>query len=327
MTMDAGTGPCQGPRRQWAVGPRRTHEELAMSPVLRTLAALAATGLLALAGTAARAERVGAYHVMPTPEGWQKLGRAAPSADTAGSVLYYGGQVIAQPKVISVMWGGSVRASTVAGIPGFSQALVNSSYVDQMAQYDTFLRAQDGRRGTKQHIVRGSYLGQVQITPANTKKSITNDEVVAEVKGQIAAGVLPVQDANTLYMIYFPADVSITLDGMTSCVHFGAYHFASKTRRIKPDNIFYSVEPDCGYSFNTITFIAAHEFVEAVTDAIPTPGTNPAYPQAWNTAGGYEVADLCSNSGQLVAGAKTYSVSQYYLNSTGACSTGNYTSP
>ena len=167
----------------------------------------------------------------------------------------------------------------------------------------------------------------MQITPVNTSKSLTNADVANELKGQIASGALPPQDPDTLYMVYFPADTSISIDGLKSCVHFGAYHFASITKKMKPDNIIYSVEPDCGYSFNTITFIAAHEFVEAMTDAIPTPGSNPAYPQAWNTSNGYEVADLCSNSGNLVAGSKTYSVSQYYLNTTGACSTGNYTSP
>lgn len=286
---------------------------------------LLAAGLLA-AG-AAQAERVGAYHAYLTPEGWAQRGRVAPTEASAGSVLYYGGSVIGNVKLVSVMWGANVRSTTVSGIPGFSAALVNSSYVDQMAEYDTFLRAVDGRRGTKQHIQRGSYLGQVQITPANPSKSLSNADVVAELTGQIAAGVLPPQDPDTLYMVYFPADTTITIDGLRSCTHFGAYHFASKTKRMRPDNILFSVEPDCGYSFNTITFIAAHEFVEAVTDAIPTPGSNPAYPQAWNTSNGYEVADLCSNSGSLVTATATYSVSQFYRNTTAACSTGNYTSP
>jgi hypothetical protein len=60
---------------------------------------------------------------------------------------------------------------------------------------------------------------------------------------------------------------------------------------------------------------------------IPTPGSNPAFPQAWNNASGYEVADLCGGSGQLTKGAKSWTVTQYYVNSLGRCSTGNYTSP
>lgn len=193
---------------------------------------------------AAHAERVGAYHAYLTPEGWAQQGRLAPTEATAGSVLYYGGSVIGNVKLVSVMWGANVRSTTVAGIPGFSAAIVNSTYMDQMAEYDTFLRAVDGRKGSKQHIQRGTYLGQVQITPVNTSKSLTNADVANELKGQIASGALPPQDPDTLYMVYFPADTSISIDGLKSCVHFGAYHFASKTKKMKPDNIIYAVEPD-----------------------------------------------------------------------------------
>ena len=186
---------------------------------------------------------------------------------------------------------------------------------------------QDGRKGTQQHIARGSFLGQVQITPLNTSLNLTNDDVWKELKAQIKLGTLPKNDLNTLYMVYFPLNVTITLDGITSCIDYGAYHFAKNDVKMAKNNIFYSVEPDCNYSFNTITYIAAHEFVEAVTDNIPTPGSNPAFPQAWNNSTGYEIGDLCGGSGTLTAGAKSYNVTQYYPNTTGHCSTGNYTSP
>lgn len=298
-----------------------------MLSALRSAAALALAAATLLLSAPAQAERVGGYRIFPTPAYLAKTGRAAPTEAAAGAMLYYGGSVLANAKVVSVMWGPNVNATTVAGIPGFTSALVNSTYVDQMSQYDTFLNAQDGRKGTQQHIARGSYLGQVQITPINTKLNLTDADVQKELKAQIKAGVLPARDLDTLYMVYFPVNVSVTLDGMTSCVDFGAYHFATNGVKLAKSNLFYTVEPDCHYSFNSITFIASHEFVEAVTDNIPTPGTNPAFPQAWNTSGGYEVADICGGSGQLVAGSKSYTVTQYYLNSTAKCSTGNYTSP
>jgi hypothetical protein len=291
---------------------------------LATCAVAAAT--LALAAPV-QAKKVGAYHIFPTPEYLAKMGEKAPEP-LAGAMLYYGGSVLEKAKVVSVIWGPNVKAATVDGIPGFSAALVDSTYVDQMSpQFDTFLNAVDGRPGTNQHIGRGTYFGQVQITPKNSALNITNDDVVKELKYQIKSGVLPKQNLNTVYMIYFPLNVTITLDGLTSCVDYGAYHFASNDTKMKKNNIFYSVEPDCNYSFNSITYIAAHEFVEAVTDNIPTPGSFPAFPQAWNTSNGYEIADLCGGSGVLTAGSKQYSVTQYYLNTTGRCSTGNYTSP
>jgi hypothetical protein len=300
---------------------------------MKTVASIRNTTLLALAlsgaGLAlpAHAAKFGAYHIMPTQSYLDRTGQVLPTQLAVGDMKYYGGSVLGNAKVVSVIWGPNVQATTVAGIPGFTSAMVNSSYMDPLSQYDTFLNAQDGRQGTKQHIQRGSFVGQVQITPFNSGLNLSNDQVVRELKKQIRAGHLPPRDLDTLYMVYFPRNVTITLDGLQSCRDFGAYHFASNDLAMRKNNLFYSVEPDCNFSFNSITYIAAHEFVEAVTDNIPTPGSSPSFPQAWNRADGYEVADLCNGSGLLTAGAKTYTVTQYFLNTTGACSTGNYTSP
>jgi hypothetical protein len=114
---------------------------------------------------------------------------------------------------------------------------------------------------------------------------------------------------------------------MLSCQSYLAYHFATVDTQLSRKNLFYAVEPDCGGGFSDITFAASHEFAEAVTDNIPTPGTSPAYPQSWNTTGGYEIGDLCGGGALLTKGAATYTVTQVFLNSTGRCSTGNYTSP
>lgn len=288
------------------------------------LAGLSAAATLAFTAPV-QAEPVGNYHIMPTPDYIARTGRAP--QPMAGKVNYYGGSVFASVKVVSVIWGGSVNPNTVAGIPDFSNALVNSTYVDQLAEYDTFLRGINGHRGTHQHILRGSFLGQVQITPANSSPNLSDADVQAELAHQIAIGTLPVQDLNTLYMVYFPVGVTITLDNLLSCRDFGAYHFAVNDSQRVRNNLFYAVEPDCNFAFSSITYIASHEFAEAITDNIPTPGSSPAYPQAWNRADGYEIGDLCSTGGTLVAGAMSWSVTQVWLNSKNGCSTGNYTSP
>jgi hypothetical protein len=128
-------------------------------------------------------------------------------------------------------------------------------------------------------------------------------------------------------MVYFPVTVTITLDGLTSCQDFGAYHFATHDTSLSKKNIFYTVEPDCHSSINSITFAASHEFAEATTDNVPTPGSVPDFPQAWNDASGFEIGDLCGGSGTLTAGASHWTVTQYFLNSTAKCSVGSYTSP
>jgi hypothetical protein len=287
----------------------------------------ACAAALAMFALPAQALVHGSYHILPTASYKAKLAKKG-VPPPAGDMFYYGGSVLSSSKVMSVMWGPNVPAATVAGIPAFTTALVNSTYVDQMAEYNTKgAVAINGHKSTKQKIARGTYLSQVQITPKNQNTSLSDADIQAEIKHQIKIGVLPVQDLNTLYMVYFPANVTISLDGLTSCTDFGAYHFATNDLKLAKNNIFYAVEPACNYGFSTITFIASHEFAEATTDNVPTPGSFPDFPQAWNDANGFEIGDKCGGSGTLTSGTSHWTVTQYYLNSKHACSTGGYTSP
>ena len=300
-----------------------------MSRSLRTLAACAVAAAAFAFLAPAQAFVLGAYHIMPTPSYKAKLLKEG-VPPPAGPMNYYGGSVFTSSKVVSVMWGSDVNSTIVSTIPGFSTAIVNSTYVDQMAQYNTKgVHAINGHKSTKQKIGRGTYLGQVVIDPENKNTSLTDDDVQAEIKHQIKIGALPPKDLNTLYMVYFPSSVTITLDGLTSCQDFGAYHFATNDLKLAKGNIFYTVEPDCHSSINSITFAASHEFAEATTDNVPTPGSFPDFPQAWNDANGFEIGDLCGTSGQLTdtTTSNHWTVTQYFLNSTMHCSTGNYTSP
>jgi hypothetical protein len=272
-------------------------------------------------------DKHGAIHFMYTPEYAKRIGRV-PNQKASGPVYYYGGTVFGRVKVASVIWGPNVNQETVKGMPGFLKAMPNSTYQDQLSEYNTKgLTGVNGHRGFNQNLKRGGYIGQYVITPRNQNTTITDNNVQAELKYQIRKHNLPANTTRILYMIYFPANVTIESFGLLSCVNFGAYHFASKVRP-RTTNIYYGVMPDCGYSFNSHTIVSSHEFSEATTDNIPTPGSNPDYPQAWNSAAGYEIGDLCEGTqGTLTTSKATYYVQQEYLNSKNGCSTGNYTSP
>lgn len=292
---------------------------------------VAAASMLAAAAFAfspANAETVhGGYHIMMTPSYIAKTGRNPHLS--ASNMEYFGGSVFSSSKVMVVFWNHTVLANTKTSIPPFTQALVDSTYVDQMGEYST--KGQTGVTGhgsTNQTIGRGSYLGKVALKPKNTSKNLSDDDIQAELKFQIAQGKLPKNDPNTLYMIYFPSDITITLDGLTSCSSFGAYHFASNDKKMTKKNIFYAVEPECNSGFAFLTFAASHEFAEATTDNIPTPGSNPDFPQAWNDSAGFEIGDKCGGSAKLTAGSSSWTVTQYWLNSLSGCSTkATYTSP
>ena len=256
---------------------------------------------------------------------------------------YYGGPVIGHAKVSTVFWGANINAKVKAAMPAFYAGVVNSTYMEWLNQYDTNRNAIDGRAGTNQTIGRGSYNGTFTIKPAQGSATVvTDDQIQAELEAQINAGVLPAPTMDSLYMIHFPAGMKITMsDGSggtaTSCQQFCAYHFGFKAK--SGANVYYGVMPDlssvscsmgCGMGASLIdrtTISASHELIEAVTDAFPTPGSNPGYPQAWNTADGLEIGDVCQGgNGKLQVGSQTFTVQQEFDNVKGACTTGDYMS-
>ncbi len=226
----------------------------------------------------------------------------APGPQFKTKLLYHGGPVISQIKAYAVMWGPQVDSATKSGIGAMITAIVNSSYWDMLQQYQTNIKSVDGRAGTGQQITRGSFAGVLSIHPANTKTTIDDTEIGAELEHQIDLGALPKPDQNTVYLTYFPPGMTITLQGSKSCAVFCGYHhnYTSNSYGI----LYYSVQPDlggscafgCGFGtskFENVTAVTSHEITEAATDPAVsnTPGQT-----AWNTADGKEIGDLCSST-------------------------------
>jgi hypothetical protein len=253
----------------------------------------------------------------------------SPRPSSTGGLRYYGGPVIPNAKVYAVFWGDGVSAETKSKIGPFFANILDSTYMDWLSEYDTNRTAVDGRRGTDQHIGRGSFGGAVTIHPANASRALSDADVQHELDAQIAAGRLPPNDGNSLYMVYFPSGVSISIEGQRSCSSFCAYHEGFKSPR-DGSSIFYGIMPVCGWGcgggFDGLSATSSHECLEAITDPFPTPGDQPAYPQAWNDAGGQEIADLCQDTSGTVTGHGVSStVSGEWDNAAGGCSTGPWT--
>jgi hypothetical protein len=220
---------------------------------------------------------------------------------TATHVAYYGGRVISNAKVYVVWWGTGTNlmpevTRPTGGIADFFAGVLNTNYMDSMSQYNTDITVQAGSKqgtpGTQQRIGRGNYAGTYALTSIPSG-NVNDAQISATIEAAINSGALPTPDDNTLFAIYFPRSVRIDIEGMRSCVQFGAYHFATPANQ---HHVAYAVMPDCGYNFAGVTRVTSHELIEAVTDAVPTPGSNPNYPQAWNTSDGSEVSDLCVSS-------------------------------
>jgi hypothetical protein len=256
----------------------------------------------------------GRVHLMP----FHDPNEPAPVHEAVTAHLtYYGGKVIPNVKVVAVFWGSSVNSTVTSGIGGYYTAVTNSEYFDWLSEYNT---------GT-QSIGRGTLQGTYTITPGTTGSNLTDAQIQTEINNQINAGHLPVPDANTLYMTYFPAGVKITSDGSSSCVSGGfcAYHGTFNGTK---GEIYYGVLPDmsagsgcdtgCGSStmFNNMTSVSSHEMIEAVTDAEVGLATVVGAPLAWYDSTNGEIGDICNAQQGTVAG---YTVQKEFDNATSTC--------
>ncbi len=152
---------------------------------------------------------------------------------------YWGGSVIADVKVVVVLWGSGhytaqVTRAAAPNVSSFFTAVTASPYVDWLREYNV--------RGTK--IGRGSVAARVVVTPAPVNDGGQIDDVAnirPELLHQIRAGHLPAPDANTLYAIFFPSGRIVTQGGSNSATGFCAYHSTVRFSRVC--NVRYAVLP------------------------------------------------------------------------------------
>ena len=254
-------------------------------------------------------------------------------------VLYFGGPVIGNVKVVVVFWGNGVDPTTKSDIGGFYSSVTNSTYMDWLdPEYNTNRISAAGKEGTKQNIGRGSLASEITISPINTAKTLDKVDVEAELVAQIDKGKLPKPDGNILFMIHYPAGITLTSGGEASCQAWCGDHEGFTSA--KYGYIYYAMMPDvtgscrfgCGFGgsdFDSLTVIASHELVEAVTDPMcPNIGQSGAFPAAWLAQDQNEVGDLCADGGapsaSVVTSSKTYAVQSEWNNSTSSCKGGTF---
>lgn len=207
-------------------------------------------------------------------------------------VEFAGGAVMTTPAIYPILFKSDV-AATKASITEFSSKVAAGNYWAQTTY-------------------------EYGVGPATSYPPIELDETVAanitdaQIQAWLAAKLnaddvaFPTATGNTLFVIYYPAGITITLpDGnggqAVSCQPggFGGYH-SSLTLNAAHNNqpVPYAVVPRCG-TMADVTTAASHELIEAATD--PFPLTTPAYGQVdlnhiyWEFAlGGGEVGDMCA---------------------------------
>lgn len=255
----------------------------------------------------------------------------APVQESPGNLQYFGGPVVSNVVVVSVLWGPNVDPSVAGAMPQFLTDLTSSSYMDWLCEYNTL-----GLSGTttNQVIGRGSFGGQFTIKPQHTGTVVDDTDIQAELASQLQEGNLPQPEVDaqgyprTLYIIDFPPGVAVTLQGAQSCVDFCAYH---STAVLNGKTVLYAVQPDFGPSsgcaggcgngtvLQNQESVHSHQLVEAVTD--PEVGINLV---GWYDNNNGEIGDICNaEQAPLTVNGRTYTVQKEWSNRLNDCVTVN----
>ena len=258
---------------------------------------------------------------------WKDPGAATRSAavTTTPHLTYYGGPVLPNPKIFVVFWGSGLPDTTTSGIPGFVRSLLTSRFLDPLVEYSA----------GSAHLGRGADADTITLSPQNASADLTDADIQAELNAQIASGGLPLADAATAYMIYFPPGIHITHGTSHSCVSGGfcGYHSALASGHpftVLPDNgPGTGCDVGCGPlgAFDNLTTVSSHELAEAMTDPMAIYATTVAPPLAWfdsvaSSLG--EVADICDAQTQHIGAITgtaggTYKVQTLWSNAGGDC--------
>jgi hypothetical protein len=209
-----------------------------------------------------------------------------PDADRAPRVVSGGGPVLASPEVVPIFF---ANDPLQPAIEQFLGELTTSDYW---------------------HTATSEYgVGTLRILPSfvTTDMPPTTDDDLQdwlEAKVQrprVSPDVIPQpypfprQNPNTLYVIFLPAGVTLTVGADTSCKTFGGYHSESSIL-----HTVYALLPRCptmDQPIDGITPALSHELIEAATDPLPNSATafsqvDPAH-LVWEFTPGGEIGDMC----------------------------------
>jgi hypothetical protein len=215
--------------------------------------------------------------------------------------------LVQKAKLASVFWGAA---------PSYKDSLAQAYTKIMQSPYFDFLREYNSG---SYKITRGTFIGTFVDTAPPAKTSIDDTrDLQPWLKSLITANKVPPPDADTIYMLHFPAGVVISQGGSSSCNQFCAYHGSyqdSSGHRVRygviPDQLSGGCENGCGTgatSTDLVSEVASHELIEAVTD--PDGGSG------WYNNSCGEIGDICVGMDGTANGAE---VQLEWSNKQGKC--------
>lgn len=219
----------------------------------------------------------------------------------APRLTYRGGPLLTSVRVVTVFWGSAWTSeqALVDEINTFYDTILRSAYLDALTEYSV--------RG--QTIGRGTRAGSAIITASDPGATVADSEIQSFLQDNLGSA-LPEPSTSSLYMVYLPPEIKVTMGGNESCTAFCGYHDSiDKT-------LFYGVLPYPSCSgclggmppLEALTVTSSHELAEAITD--PVPGTG------WYDDANGEIGDICAWQTETVGG---YTVQKEWSNAKSAC--------
>ena len=218
-----------------------------------------------------------------------------PSPPANAKLTYNGGALIQNVTVYTIFWGNGwsgdpAMKDTMDQINQFFTDILVSPLIDQLSEYNV--------QG-QYTIGQGNLAGTTVITDGAPGAGATIDDsaIQTALQGWVNSGQVPASTPNMLYFIYLDNQVTVTMEGGSSCADFCGYHDAIN------NNIYYAVMPypSCdgclaGLSLiGAITGTSSHELCEAITDPVP--------PNGWyDQNNNMEIGDICAWTFKTVAG-------------------------
>ncbi|KAJ3210173.1 hypothetical protein HDU82_008645 [Entophlyctis luteolus] len=218
------------------------------------------------------------------------------STPTGAAYTYYGGPVISNVEITVIFHGAATNYQLE--LEKYYQFLVNSSYIDVLAEYST----------KTQIISRGSFKG-TYVEQNVFNKTVLDDikDIQPYVVNLVKSGVIN-PTANSLYPIHFAPGYQISQGGGVSCKDFCGYHGTATFRNVTKNtvsHVFYTVLPDqsgtcfgrCGGSSSVLSnlqSVSSHEFCEAIVNPAVGAATQYASPLSWYSSKFSEIGDVCN---------------------------------
>ncbi len=237
-------------------------------------------------------------------------------------VIYNGGPLLTAASLVSVTFDNDTLRTT---IESFDDSIGTTAWWDAV-------RAGFCDGNGKNCVGQTKGGGHVHLPAASAQANYTDSAgggastIQTMISGYIASATFPAPTANSLYMIYFPASSTISLDGDVSCQKFGGYHNSMKYNGVQ---FAYAIMPRCATGkgaqgdLDQLTTAASHELAEAATDPfISTDPQNPytgygGFQDAWDVLAGGEVGDRCFDmfgSGADLIKSGSYTVQRIFNN-------------